>query len=83
MIARQHSRLGYFQVMADPVSTCVQRSLEVIAFAHASLRHEIIDTAFPVLIARIPILHGRIFHFGTIMHYNFHDKLRAIDSHHA
>ena len=59
-------QLGYFQVIAEPVSTCVQEIFEVRTAAIAALGHEVVDTAFAVLITRIPVLHGRVFNFCVI-----------------
>jgi hypothetical protein len=44
-------QLGYFQVIAEPVSTCV---------------HEIIDAALALGVARIPVLHGGILDLGVV-----------------
>ena len=58
-------QLGYFQVIAEPVSTCVQRNLRAVAAAVAALGDEIVDAALAVLVARIPVLHGRVFDLGV------------------
>ena len=36
---------GYFQVIAEPVSTCVQEIFDARAAAIAALGHEIVDAA--------------------------------------
>ena len=72
MIARQHTT-RIFPSNGRPRLHLRPRELRVIAFAHASLRHEIIDTAFPVLIARIPVLNGRVFHLGILHHDDLDD----------
>ena len=57
---------GYFQVMAEPVSTCVQEILALRAAAIAALGDEIVDAAVALGVARIPVLHGRIFDLGVV-----------------
>ena len=59
-------QLGYFQVMAEPVSTCVQEILELLAAAVAPLGDEIVDAALAVLVARVPVLHGRVLDLGVV-----------------
>ena len=51
-------QLGYFQVMAEPVSTCVQEILVLTPAAGAALGDEVVDAAFAFLVAGIPVLHG-------------------------
>ena len=58
-------QLGYFQVMAEPVSTWVQEILNW-ATAVAALGDEVIDAALPLLVARIPVLDGRVFDLGIL-----------------
>ena len=53
-------QLGYFQVMAEPVSTCVQEIFELRALALAALGDEVVDAALAVLVARVPVLHRRV-----------------------
>ena len=53
-------QLGYFQVIAEPVSTCVHEILEFTPAALAALGHEVVDAALAVLVAGIPVLHGRV-----------------------
>ena len=53
-------QLGYFHVMADPVSTCVHVIFERVAAARAALGDEVVDAAFAVLVARVPVLDGRV-----------------------
>ena len=53
-------QLGYFHVMAEPVSTCVHEMLRVLAGALAALRHEVVDAALAVLVARVPVLNRRV-----------------------
>ncbi len=52
--------------MAEPVSTCVQEILRVLAPAIAALGDEIVDAALAVLVAGIPVLHRRIFDLGVV-----------------
>ena len=48
------------------------RQPRILTLADTALRHEVIDTAAPLLIAGIPVLHGRIFHFGIFHHDDLH-----------
>ena len=57
---------GYFQVIAEPVSTWVQRHLRAGAGAHRPLGDEVVDAALALGIARIPVLDGRIFDLGIV-----------------
>ena len=50
------------------------RNFRIIAFADSAFRYKIIDTSFSLLIAWIPVLYGRIFYFGIIHDYNFHNS---------
>ena len=52
-------QLGYFQVIAEPVSTCVQ---VIFACVHrlAALGHEVVDAAAALGVARIPVLNRRV-----------------------
>ena len=59
-------QLGYFQVMAEPVSTWVQEIFERVAAAVAALGDEVVDAALAVGVARIPVLHRRIFDLGVV-----------------
>jgi hypothetical protein len=52
-------QLGYFQVIAEPVSTWVQEMRE-LAPAHAALGHEVVDAALAFLVAGVPVLHRGI-----------------------
>ena len=65
---------GYFQVMAEPVSTCVQEIFELRAAAIAALGDEIIDAALAFGIARIPVLHRRIFDLGVVERDQLDDR---------
>ena len=49
------------------------RQFRVVALAHAALGHEIVDTAFALLVAWIPVLYGRVFHLGPVVHHNLDD----------
>ena len=53
-------QLGYFQVIADPVSTCVQVIFGARALADAALGHEVVDAALALLVARVPVLDGGV-----------------------
>ena len=59
-------QLGYFQVIAEPVSTWVQEIFERCAAAVAALGDEVVDAALAVGVARIPVLHRRIFDLGVV-----------------
>jgi len=50
---------GVFQVMAEPVSTWVRKSWSHF-HGRLALGHEVVNPALTVLIAGIPVLHGRI-----------------------
>ena len=59
-------QLGYFQVIAEPVSTWVQEILERAALALAALGHEVVDAALAVLVAGIPVLDRRVLDLGVL-----------------
>ena len=52
--------------MAEPVSSWVQEIFECRAAAVAALGDEVVDAALAVLVARIPVLDGRIFDLGVV-----------------
>ena len=52
--------------MAEPVSTWVQEILERGPAAIATLGDEIVDAALAVLVAGVPVLHGRVFDLGIV-----------------
>ncbi len=52
--------------MAEPVSTWVQEIFERVAAAVAALGDEIEDAALALGVARIPVLHRRIFDLGVV-----------------
>ncbi len=55
------------------------RDLGVAATAVAALRHEVIDAALALRVARIPILHRRIFDLGVIERHEFnHRRMQLI-----
>ena len=56
---------GYFQVMAEPVSTWVQE-IFASAGALAALGDEVVDATSPFGVARIPVLHGRVLDLGAL-----------------
>ena len=49
------------------------RDFGALAATKASLRDEVIHAAFAVLIARIPVLHGAVFHLCVCFGNNLHD----------
>ena len=53
-------QLGYFQVIAEPVSTWVQLILLLRPLALAALGHEVVDAATAFLVAGVPVLHRRV-----------------------
>ena len=65
-VVARRMQLGYFHVMAEPVSTCVQEILRIVAAAVAALGDEIVDAAFAVLVAGIPVLHRRVLDLGVL-----------------
>ena len=59
-------QLGYFQVIAEPVSTCVQEIFELLPEALAALGHEVVDAALAVLVAGVPVLDRRVLDLGVV-----------------
>ncbi len=57
---------GYFQVIAEPVSTWVHEIFERGAAAVAALGDEIVDAALALGVAGVPVLHRRIFDLGVV-----------------
>ena len=64
-------QLGYFQVIAEPVSTCVHEIFEFLPRQSPRLVTKLIDAALAVGVARIPVLHGRIFDLGVVKRDEF------------
>jgi hypothetical protein len=64
-------QLGYFQVMALPVSTWVQLIFERSPLQSAALGDEVVDAALALGVAGIPVLDGRVFHLGIFVGENF------------
>ena len=52
-------QLGYFHVMAEPVSTCVH-VIFALRQRLAALGHEVVDAALAVLVAGVPVLNRRV-----------------------
>ena len=72
-------QLGYFQVMAEPVSTCVQEIFEFLPFAQAALGHEIVNAAAALFVAGIPVLHGGIFDLRVVQRDQFdHGRVKLV-----
>ena len=63
---------GYFQVIADPVSTLRPGDFG-IAFCHPTLRHEVVDAALPILGTGIPVLDRRVLDLAAVESNQFHD----------
>ena len=59
-------QLGYFQVIAEPVSTWVHEIFELGAAAGAALGDEVVDAAAALGVARVPVLHGRVFDLRVV-----------------
>ena len=41
---------------------------------YAAFGNEVIDAAFAVLVARVPVLHGGVLDFSIVMHDDLHDS---------
>ena len=48
------------------------RYFRVVTFADAAFGDEVVDTSVAVLVARVPVLHGGVFHFGILQCHNLH-----------
>ncbi len=46
--------------------------LGVLSFADAAFGHEVVDTAFPVFIAGVPVLNGRVLDLRVVQRNKFH-----------
>src|ERR1044071_6492954 len=49
------------------------RNLRVAAAARAALRHEVVNAALALLVARVPVLHRRILNLRVVQRDEFHD----------
>ena len=49
------------------------REFGALAAQFATLGHKIVHAAAAVLVARIPVLHRRVFHLGAVLHHNLDD----------
>ena len=49
------------------------RELRLRPTAVTALGNEVVDTALTFLVARIPVLHGRVLHFGFLLHDDLDD----------
>ena len=65
---------GYFHVIADPVSTCVQVIFEFTPQALAALGDEVVDAALAFLVARIPVLDRRVLDRGVVERDQLDDR---------
>ena len=65
---------GYFHVIADPVSTCVQVIFELTALALAALGHEVVDAALAFLVAGVPVLDRRVLDRGVVERDQLDDR---------
>ena len=59
-------QLGYFQVMAEPVSTWVQEIFEFLP-RRRPLGHEVEDATAALGVAGIPVLDGRVLDLGIVV----------------
>ena len=57
---------GYFQVIAEPVSTCVQHILLRAPRQCAALGDEVVDAAPALRVAGVPVLHRRVLDLGVV-----------------
>ena len=73
---------GYFQVIAEPVSTWVHAIL-ALSWAIAALGHEVVDAALAVLVAGVPVLHRGIFDLGAVEGHQLDHRARAAGSRRA
>ena len=67
-------QLGYFQVIAEPVSTWVHEIFALRAAAGAALCDEIVDAALALGVAGIPVLHGRVFDLRVLVRDQLDDR---------
>ena len=71
-IATQHAR-GVLPCDGRARLYLCPRELRVDAPELSTLGDEVEHTTFTILIARIPVLHGGVFHLGSVLHNDFHD----------
>src|SRR5262245_40845843 len=64
---------GYFHGIADPVSTWCHVLCDFTP-SHFSLLAEVVDSAFAVLVAWIPVLDGRVLDGGVVEGYELDDR---------
>ena len=67
-------QLGYFQVIAEPVSTCVQVIFERAPLQHAALGDEVVDAALAVLVAGVPVLDRRVLDGRVVERHQLDDR---------
>ena len=48
------------------------RQFREVAAAQSAFRHEVVDAAFALLVARVPVLDSGILHFCAVLHHDFH-----------
>ena len=65
---------GYFQVIAEPVSTWVHEIFDRGAAAVAALGDEIVDAALALGVAGVPVLHRRVFDLGVLVGDELDDR---------
>ena len=61
-------------MIAEPVSTWVHEIFALVAAAGAALGDEIVDAALALGVARIPVLHGRIFDLRILVRDQLDDR---------
>ena len=65
--------------MAEPVSTWVHEMRELTPLAQAALGDEVVDAAHAVLVARVPVLHGRVLDVGVVQRDQFdHRRVQLV-----
>ena len=68
-------QLGYFQVIAEPVSTWVQEIFGCCAPRHfTALGDEVVDPALAVLVAGVPVLDGRVLDLRVVERDQLDDR---------
>ena len=65
---------GYFQVIAEPVSTWVQVIFERRPCAQAALGDEVVDAALAFLVAGVPVLDRRVLDRRVVVRDELDDR---------
>ena len=72
VVATQHTR-RVFPCDGRPCFHLGPRQLCPFSAQVAALGHQVEHTTPTLFVARVPVLHGGVFHFGTVVHDNLHD----------